>query len=201
MDWSLIVSVFAAGISIYVYFNNKKYSNDKELASLSNIALQNAFTSLTNKSDAVPPQANRLNWLTAARQIEQHKFFCKKIKTQLYKDACFLDSEIWSLKFFKTLDMYNIKHQSYYQHCASSGENAYSSPGLEPRSIAVIYDFAINGGGEDPMDKVDLEKLVKEKGILDGNYGLKMYFEQSDAFHEIISRSISQNDASEWWGK
>ncbi|SHJ76723.1 hypothetical protein ACQ0P8_06795 [Halodesulfovibrio aestuarii] len=189
---AIVISLISIGVSLYMYYGKLRYDKDKELMNLASQSLKNAYEVLSGGAEDIPPKPVRMNWLASARSIEQYKELERRIKTQIYTESCLIMSEIWRLKFYKALDILNVKSLSAYQMTeypnGGGALHCLSPIGLEPRSIAVLYDFAINGMDEDFIDKVDLKALVEKGKIFSGNNGLQMYFDQSDEYAAIIAR-------------
>lgn len=171
-------SVIIAAVALYLSYNNIRKSNitkrDSEISSCAVRALERAYNALTNGKVNIPPEANRLNWLTAARLIENYKKLKSTIKLEEYKTVCEESEEHWRHQFYLILNMHNISSIDYYK--GIKPPNSSNREYLEPRSLIVIYNFALwRKDKKDPIDSVDLVKILEEKNIFDGNYGLRYY--------------------------
>lgn len=183
-DWASTASAVFAGCSalvaaaaIYVPW---RIQNSQEILNQAVLSLERAYAALTNDgTETQPPAADRLNWLTAARHIEQYKKLKAKLAFDTHRTVCEVHEEHWRHKVYVCL---NAPHQlslSYYKEKLQPERRA----GIEPRSALVIHEFAKwPEGREDPIDTVDAKVIMERGEVLKGNYGLQQYVETLSGF-------------------
>jgi len=198
---AIVISIISLGTTLYMYYGKLRYDKDKELTALVSQSLKNAYEILTEGEECIPPKPVRMNWLASARSVMQGEELERRVRTKCYKESCLVIREVWRLRFYKVLNVRNVFDPSAYKPVEKSEQIGVlpcsSALGLEPRSIAILYDFAINGMSEDVIDAVDLKELVDHGDILSGNYGLKQYFNQSAEYKAIINKQQEEKELRE----
>lgn len=170
----LIVGLGALAVSYFNIYKTNQKINDREFTSCAITALERAFNALTEGKPNLPPEANRLNWLTAARQIESYKKLKENINSKAYITVCDEAEEHWRHQFHKAINRFNNKDLSYFSGTPIPGESYV--PELEIRSVISIYSFSTwNKNRKDPLDSIDIKKTLESVDILSGNIGLEEF--------------------------
>lgn len=183
-DIAAVASAIFAGLSALVaaaaiYFP-WRMQHHQELLTQAVLSLERAYQALSkNGVNVRPPVADRLNWLTCARHIESYKSLKARLKTALHRTICEEHEEFWRHQFYVCLDIPNIHSSSFYAEQPSPNQRA----GIEPRSAIIIYSFASwPEGRPDPIDDVDVQRLLRECRPLQGNIGLREYINTFSQF-------------------
>jgi len=192
-----LVSIIIAYLS---YRANQNKSNDdrvrekdKELVVQVQKSLQWAYDVLTEDSKNVPPQPDRLNWLTTARHLLRAQTIADQISSETYKTVYAEIEEYWRHRFYKALSHISLRDRAYF----TKKDNPGWPENIEISSALVIVSFSSwKKDAPDPTDSVDRENLIKNSGGLKGGYagrGLEAYIA---LFEEIKAQRIaSQNGA------
>lgn len=163
-------------IALLAYLSNRKKINedrererDKEYALQFQKSLEWAYNALTDKDQHVPPKADRLNWLTAARHILRAKKIQAQIVYPTYKTIADEIEEYWRHKFYLALSDRSLRNLHYFTNIG----NPTWPENIEISAALVIVDFSNwKDGALDPTDEVDREYLMVEgAGIKGGNVG------------------------------
>ncbi|WP_147459050.1 hypothetical protein [Pseudomonas sp. AOB-7] len=177
VDIASIASAIFAGMSALVaaaaiYFPWRSQQS-QEILNQAVHSLERAYESLSNSGEQVsPPAPSRLNWLTAARHIEQYKALKKKITSKTHSIVCEEHEEYWRHRFYLCLDIPNIQQPSYY----AERHEPQRQLGIEPRSAIIIYHFASwPDGRPDPIGSANIEEMLQDGRLLNGNPGLRHY--------------------------
>jgi hypothetical protein len=183
-EWRTIFSGFTLISVLFVVLNywlarNKaksdaELSKEKEICDQAVKAIERAFSSLTGEKEAKEaPEPNRLNWLTSARLILKFKELKSLLKTDLYKLICSEHEEHWRHQFYLCLSHSELLSTLYYQDkkmLPNSREN------IDPRSALIIANFTQWPPGlDDPIDKVDKNRLINDGYTLNGRSGIRGY--------------------------
>lgn len=174
-------SALAAAAAIYFPWRTQKSQNFLDQATLS---LERAYEVLSNGGQEIqPPAPDRLNWLTAARHIEQYRRLKKLIKCDAHQLVCEEQEEYWRHKFYVCLNTSRPLLLDYY--------NERSRPerqlGIDPSSAIIIHDFAKwPDEKEDPIDSAGIDLILKHGKVLQGNIGLRNYLETLPRYREKI---------------
>lgn len=129
-------------------------------------ALERAYATLTQEGlQRSPPAADRLNWLTAARGIQDYKVLRSQLKTDLYRQLCDANEHHWRHQFHLALEKGSIYQMAYFVEGS-----------LEKNSTAVVFAFsAWPDDRKDPLNAVDIDALFEESNILRMNIGLRTF--------------------------
>lgn len=187
-DWASTLSAIFAGVSALVataaiYFPWRTQKSQKFLEHATH-SLERAYEVLSSSGHQIqPPTPDRLNWLTAARHIEQYRRLRKSIKCKEHQLVCEEQEEYWRHKFYVCLDTPNTLMQDYYQErTLPSGQL-----GIEPRSAIIVHDFAKwPDGKQDPIDLANVDSVLKLGKVLQGNIGLRLYLESLPSYRDKI---------------
>jgi len=128
------------------------------------LSLERAYESLTDKGQHIAgPRADRLNWLTAARHIEDYK----KIKNMIsfsrsHKLLCEGQEEYWRHQFYLCLNKPSNLPGGYFEYQDNGRRNR-----IQDVSAIIIHDFAEWPQGKaDPLDTVDAVEILEKNPII-----------------------------------
>ena len=160
------ISLGSAAVSVLAIYIPWRNSHDSEVFKEAILALERSYRALMHGRQAGQrPDADRLNWLTAARHIESYKALRDSLKTTLYSKLCREHEEYWRNEYYLCILKEKIYQASYFEH----------GP-IEPRSAIVIFAFAAwPNSKQDPIDRLDIEALFSGSDLLAGNAGLREY--------------------------
>jgi hypothetical protein len=160
---ALLVSVAAA---FYAGLAPIRNHHDSQVSQQAILALERAYLTLTqNGGQLRPPPADRLNWLTAARGIQDYKMLRGRLKTALYRQLCDANEHHWRHQFYLALATGNAYQPAYF----IDGQ-------LEKSSAAVVFAFSSwSNRRDDPLDDVDIDALFEESNALRMNVGLRHF--------------------------
>lgn len=187
-DWTLTlttlfagISAFAAAAAIYVPWRTLKSQKFLDQATLS---LERAYDALSGGEQQIqPPTPDRLNWLTAARHIEQYRRLKKLVIYEEHQLVCEEQEEYWRHKFYVCLNSPNPLLPDYYQERLQPNRQL----GIEPKSAIIVHDFAKwPDGKKDPIELANVDAILKFGKVLQGNLGLRRYLESLPAYRDKI---------------
>lgn len=173
-----LISVVFVALNYWMARNKAKadseLAKDKEICSQAILSMERAFQALSGGNGVTtPPEANRLNWLTASRQILRFKKLKDKITSELYRIVCSEHEEHWRHQFYLLLEHNIFLSPSYFQgqdHGPASSEN------IDPTSALVILNFKQwDPQQEDPLDEVDKNEIINDGRTLNGQHGFRRY--------------------------
>jgi len=144
------------------------------------------------KENINQPPNDRLGWLSAARTLLSYEKIKNLISISDHKLIIDEQEEYWRKRFYDVLQSNAVGFDvGYYRGGIAHKINAAiasgqkpphtvnSSPPLDPKSLAVIYQFSHWPEGKaDPMKKVDVADRLYKNEILAGNRGLCEFLEQ-----------------------
>lgn len=178
-DWASTSSAIFAGISALaaaaaIYFPWRTQKSQK-LLDQAIISLERAYETLSSDGEQIqPPAPDRLNWLTAARHIEQYRRLKKLIKCEEHRLVCEEQEEYWRHKFYVCLKAPHPLQPSYYQEQLQPRRQL----GIEPNSAIIVHDFAKWPDRKiDPLELANVEEILRRGTVLQGNIGLQYYLE------------------------
>jgi hypothetical protein len=178
-EWTATASAVFAGLSALVaaaaiYFP-WRMRNSQEILNQAVLSLERAYATLSKDGTEIqPPAPVRLNWLTAARHLEQYKKLKAELASDTHRTVCEEHEEYWRHKIYVCLDAPHQMSVGYYKEKPQPDQRA----GIEPRSALVVHEFAKwPEGRDDPIDKVDAQAMVKRGEVLKGNHGLRQYLD------------------------
>ena len=182
-----IITLASIAIAFFSYRTNTKKINedrvrdrDKELILQTQKSLQWAYDVLTENGKNLPPEPNRLNWLTSARHIMRAEKLSSQIASATYKTISKEIEEFWRHQFYIALNHKSLAQWTYF----SNNKSLLSPENIEPRSILIIAKFCEwKEDQEDPIDSVVLS--LPEKGL--SGYiriGFPQYLIEIDAFRK-----------------
>ena len=185
-DAATLATAVFAGVSVLVamgaiYFAWRVQQN-QELLSQAVLSLERAYRALTDDGAHVtPPLPDRLNWLTCARHIESFKSLKGRLRTTLHQSLCEEHEEFWRHLFYLSLESTRLLPKSYFAEQRSPALR----PGVEPRSAIIIYAFATwPANRTDPIDSVDVHRLIREADVLNARPGFSEYVNSFKQFRD-----------------
>ena len=178
-DWVSTASAFFAGISALtaaaaIYFP-WRVQNSQEILHQSILSLERAFAAISkNGQEVSPPEPDRLNWLTAARHLEQYRKLKARLTLKTHQIVCEEHEEYWRHQFYSCLNTSPLLSAAYYREKTKPDKHAQ----IEPKSAIIIHNFAKwPEDRDDPIEKVDVAEILARGDVLKGNYGLRDYLE------------------------
>ncbi len=147
---------------------------------------------MSGKKNINQPPNDRLGWLSAARTLLSYEKIKDLISIRDHKLIIDEQEAYWRKRFYDVLQSNAVGFDAAYYRggiahkikaTIASGQQpphtVNSSPPLEPRSLAVIYQFSHWPEGKaDPVEKVDVAERLSKSEILAGNRGLCEFLEQ-----------------------
>lgn len=169
------VASVAAVISVLAITWPLRYQKSAALLDQAVRALERAYNALTvDGSQIAPVPADRLGWLTAARNIETYKALKKKIRVGLHRRILEDHEEDWRHRFYVALQGHQFHQPSYYQEVAAPREHRTS--GVEPHSAVIVHAFATwPKRRRDTLEYADFDDIFGETDPRTANIGLRLY--------------------------
>lgn len=157
-----IGTLFTAGTALYLSFRSdqseRKKAFDDWAMERVEIYLSRAYQVLASGPDgqSFPEIPSRLDWLTAARMIEEHKTLISKINLDQNRLKMAAVIDFWRTRFINLMAEFDFD-VTYFYPPSTDGNNVMP---IEPTSAAVILDF-LNWpeSKSDPLNSVDKESL------------------------------------------
>lgn len=163
---SIFLAFLAYRANLKKIRDDKTRERDREYVTQFQKSLEWSFNSLTDDGRSMPPMADRLNWLTAARHILRAKKIASQIAHPTYKTIADEFEEYWRHKFYMALADPALRDWHYFidKEAPAWPEN------IEIRSALVIMDFSNwKDGTPDPTDAVDRENFIKHVSGIKGS--------------------------------
>ncbi|WP_157598767.1 hypothetical protein [Rhodanobacter sp. Root561] len=178
---SIIIALLAYMANRKKIDEDRERERDKEYASQFQKSLEWSYNALTDSGQHIPPAADRLNWLTAARHILRAKKIQAQIAYPTYRTISDEIEEHWRHKFYLALSDGSLRDWHYF----INRDNPAWPENIEISSALVVVDFSNwKDGTPDPTDAVDREHLIAHgAGIKGGNIGrgLRNYIQYLDS--------------------
>lgn len=177
----LKVAVVTAVIAYFAIIWPLRYQRSAALLDQAVRALERSYDALTADGATTNPiKADRLSWLTAARNIETYKALKKKIPVKVYRRIAEDHEEYWRLRFYVLLGHEALHQPSYYGEWRPMPRANRESP-IAPESAVIVHAFAKwREGREDPVDLADFHRIFSETDPRKGNPGLRHYLDDPD---------------------
>lgn len=146
------IAAIAGGTSAYVALKAiRKGEIDRKNQQLLERAVRNlerAYKALVNTEFMAPqPKPGRLEWLTAARLIEDYRATKGRITDQVTIDECESHEEHWRHLFYQVLEPINRKDSTFFTI------NMKGNQPIDHVSAIIIHSFASwPKGKKDPID-------------------------------------------------
>ena len=179
-------ALFSVGIAYKAYKANllkqdedRARDSDKELLTQSQKSLEWAYDVLTNIGKNLPPDPDRLNWLTCARHIKRHDELALKIKSATYRTVHADIEEFWRHRFYVALNNESLMKASYY----GSVHTSTPQEQIELISALVVLTFARwKEDAVDPLDIVEKADLIGSGDVFKSaaGRGLQSYMSERD---------------------
>lgn len=175
------VGVITAVIAYFAIVWPLRYQRSAALLDQAVRALERSFSALTADGATVSPvEADRLNWLTAARNIETYKALKRQIGVRVYRRIAEDHEEHWRNRFYLVLQHPAYHQPSYYSPSQNTLVQGRSSP-IEPKSAIIVHAFAKWPKGlRDSVDHADFRQIFSETDPRPGNIGLRIYLQDSE---------------------
>lgn len=190
---SIVVAYLAYKANLTKIEEDRVRDHDKELLAQVKNSFEWAYDVLTDKATHIPPEANRLNWLTCARHLLRAKNLVKRIASPIYKTVYAELEEYWRHKFYMALSDDSLRNWSYYW---DSGKPDWPE-NIEISSALVIVDFSNwKEGAADPIGDVDREALIKTGGGIKGGSagrGLEEYIVRLNQIRDQRNASATES--------
>lgn len=128
-----------------------------------------AFNALTDNGAHIPPEPNRLNWLTCSRHILRAQRLAESVNTATLRTIMEEHTEFWRHQFYLALDSNVFSEAGYF----FTGHTLASYPeGIEITSGMVTIDFSNwQAGIADPTKYVNRSKLIEQGKPYQGKAG------------------------------
>jgi len=186
----IVRTIISAGTLVTVVLAYKSYSanltkqnedrdrdRDKELLAQAQKSLRWAYEALTDDGKTLPPEPDRLKWLTAARHLLRAEKLAGQLVGQTYRTVYDENEEFWRLQFYKALDDSTLHDPNYFRH----RERSFSPPRIAASSALVVLHFSTwKKGAQDPADSIDRERLEADLKDVFGARGLIRYLDTMD---------------------
>jgi hypothetical protein len=183
---SIVIAYRSYRANLEKVSDDRMRDQDKELVSQAQKSLQWAYDVLTSNGDRLPPEANRLNWLTAARHILRAQKLVSQIESDLYKTVFAEIEEYWRHKFYIALSDPIFRNRSYF----SDRDNEPWPENIEVKSALIVVGFSNwKKDALDPIDFVEKEDLIADGSALEGpnSRGLVSYIAHFDELKQCRS--------------
>ncbi|WP_369326502.1 hypothetical protein AB6N01_20470 [Alcaligenes nematophilus] len=157
-----ISTTVTAGAAFYLSYrsdrNQRKKEADEFFIDRCEVYLSRAYDVLASGEggNALPNVPSRLDWLTAARMIEEYKKVAPTIRLEQNKLKIEARKEYWRTRITNLFSRFDFD-VSYFSINRSNGVSV--SP-IAPISARIIFDFLEwPEGKKDPLDQVNEEEL------------------------------------------
>ncbi|MGK8200602.1 hypothetical protein [Burkholderia cepacia] len=195
------VSVVTVLISVVAITRPLRYQKNAALLDQAVRALERAYNALTvNGTQKDPVPADRLNWLTAARNLETYKALKREIGVKVHRRIADDHEEHWRNLFYLALQG-NAYHQPTYYREPIGAPRAQRTGGIEPHSAVIVHAFAKwPDGRPDPVEHADFDRIFEETDPRPGNIGLRHFLNDEAARGTARFRDLPDPypDAT-WW--
>lgn len=205
--WSSVSPVFGGLTSlltvVIAYFAlvwPLRYQRSAAVLAQAVLSLERAYDALTiDGSQTAPVPASRLNWLTAARNIETYKALKRKIRVGAHILIADGHEEYWRHRFYRALQA-PAYHQPSYYYPQGRVHGAPQSEQIEPRSAIIVHAFAKwPEGRRDPIDHADFHRIFSETDPRPGNVGLKIYLDDPEILGNALFRDLPNPYSNLTW--
>jgi len=181
------VASVAAVIAIFAITWPLRYQRNAALLDQAVLALKRAYDALTDEEvHAAPVPVERLNWLTAARNLETYKALKKKIRVRVHRRIVEDHEEHWRHRFYLALRGPAYYQPSFYQRVGPPAPREHHRDGIQIESAIIVHAFAKwPKGRRDPIDHADFDEIFSNTDPRPGNIGLKHYMEGCKRFNDL----------------
>jgi len=161
------IAAIAAVVGIFLTLHTfKKTQHDKQsdaILAQCEKSLEAAYDVLTGGGSSIPPERNRLNWLTSARHILRYKKL-KQSLTGSHLLICDEIEEFWRYRFYVAVEKLQDNY-SYYQAPVTPDPDMRST--IQSKSALVILAFS-----DWPENRIDPLAEVQAKSLFNGHSAL-----------------------------
>lgn len=190
--FSLFSGVGALGGAVVSWWQARRVTRierDEQVATCAVQSLERAYEALTEGETNPPLKPNRLNWLTAARQILNYRNLKSRILSKEYVLICEQAEEYWRHRFYLILQAEKDVEVNGITQLVPLN---VIYQGLERRSVVVVHDF-VSWAKErkDVLDEFDALEVLKESDIPKGNPSLELYLRQYSEYAEVLNSKRS----------
>lgn len=164
-DWiailAAIIGLASFGLSLWNAIKNQLIEHDRELLRQLVLSLERAYSAISPSQANLPPNPDRLAWLTSARHLVSYEDLKNSLRLPLYKRLCEEQEEFWRHEFY--LLILRIGSEQYF---SSINAEEMMEENIEPTSAARILAFsAWPEGRPDPIDSLSLDDLVARNNL------------------------------------
>jgi hypothetical protein len=176
------VSVVTVLVSVFAITRPLRYQKNAALLDQAIRALERAYNALTvDGTQKGPVPADRLNWLTAARNLETYKALKREIGVKVHRRIADDHEEHWRHLFYLALQG-NAYHQPTYYREPVAAPRAQRTGGIEPHSAVIVHAFAKwPDGRPDPVEHADFDRIFEETDPRPGNVGLRLFLDDTES--------------------
>ncbi|REG48999.1 hypothetical protein B0G80_5319 [Paraburkholderia sp. BL6669N2] len=196
------VSVVTVLISVFAITRPLRYQKSAALLDQAVWALERAYNALTidgAQTETVP--ADRLNWLTAARNLETYKALKRQVGVKVHRRIADDHEEHWRHLFYLALKGGAYHQPTYYQEVQTP--RAERRRGIEPHSAVIVHAFAKwPKHRRDPVEHADFDRIFEETDPRPGNIGLSYFLNHPASRGTARFRDLPEPypDAT-WWSR
>lgn len=159
-----------------------------EILAQASTSLEYAFNTLTASGTQIPPEQNRLNWLTAARHLIRYRALQRRL-SGIQQEICAEREEFWRHRFYLALRALETKF-GYFERVPGHTEES-SAKSIVPKSALVVLAFAEWPADlEDPLDSISEAEILKgRETLLNRHRAFERVYEQSKDCVTPLQRS------------
>ncbi|PXW28275.1 hypothetical protein [Paraburkholderia caballeronis] len=188
-------------ISVFAITRPLRYQKSAALLDQAVRALERAYNALTvDGAQTAPVPADRLNWLTTARNLETYKALKREIGVNVHRRIVDDHEEHWRHLFYLALQG-NAYHQPTYYREPITAPRAQRTGGIEPHSAVIVHAFAKwPDGRPDPVEHADFDRIFEETDPRPGNVGLRLFLDDTE--NRVTRRFCNLPDPypkRTWW--
>ncbi|WGS43419.1 hypothetical protein LFL97_07810 [Burkholderia sp. JSH-S8] len=194
------VSVVTVLISVFAITRPLRYQKSAALLDQAVRALERAYNALTvDGTQTAPVPADRLNWLTAARNLETYKALKREIGVSVHRRIADDHEEHWRHLFYLALQGDAYHQPTYYREVIAP--RAQRSGGIDAHSAVIVHAFAKwPNGRPDPVEQADFDRIFEETDPRPGNVGLRIFLDAPESRGPIRFRDLpNPYPKGTWW--
>ncbi|MGR8018610.1 hypothetical protein [Burkholderia cenocepacia] len=194
------VSVVTVLISVFAITRPLRYQKSAALLDQAVRALERAYNALTvDGAQTAPVPADRLNWLTAARNLETYKALKREIGVNVHRRIADDHEEHWRHLFYLALQGDAYHQPTYYREVTAPG--AQRRDGIEPHSAVIVHAFAKwPKHRQDPIERADFDRIFEETDPRKGNVGLRTFLDAPESRGTSRFRNLPEPYPERtWW--
>ncbi|MCA8162070.1 hypothetical protein [Burkholderia cepacia] len=195
------VPVVTVLISVFAITRPLRYQKSAALLDQAVRALERAYNALTvDGTQTAPVPPNRLNWLTAARNLETYKALKREIGVKVHRRIADDHEEHWRRLFYLALQGDTYHQPTYYREPVAA-PRAQRTGGIEPHSAVIVHAFAKwPDGRPDPVEHADFDRIFEETDPRPSNVGLRLFLDDTESRITRRFRDLpSPYPKGTWW--